>query len=69
MKKKIYLMYITVENGYVKEVQVNTTLEKFLNNLNQTSGARVTHNNVALTNNDIIGTGDVANCRREKHIL
>ena len=59
----------TVENGYVKEVQVNTTLEKFLNNLNQTSGARVTHNNVALTNNDIIGTGDVLTVGGKTYII
>ena len=59
----------TVENGYVKEVQVNTTLEKFLNNLNQTSGARVTHNNLALTNNDIIGTGDVLTVGGKTYII
>ena len=59
----------TVENGYVKEVQVNTTLEEFLKNLNQTSGARVTHNNVALTNNDIIGTGDVLTVGGKTYII
>ena len=59
----------TVENGYVKEVQVNTTLEEFLQNLNQISGARVTHNNVALTNNDIIGTGDVLTVEGKTYII
>ena len=59
----------TVENGYVKEVQVNTTLVEFLNNLNQTSGAKVTHNNVALTNNNIIGTGDVLTVGEKTYII
>ena len=59
----------TVENGYVKEVQVNTTLVEFLNNLNQTSGAKVTHNNVALTNNNIIGTGDVLTVGGKTYII
>lgn len=59
----------TVENGYIKEVQINTTLEEFLNNLNQTSGAKVTHNNVALTSNDIIGTGDVLTVGGKTYII
>ena len=59
----------TVENGYIKEVQINTTLEEFLNNLNQTSGAKVTHNNVALASNDIIGTGDVLTVGGKTYII
>lgn len=58
-----------VENGYLKDVEVGTRLETFLNNLNKPSGAKVTHNNITLTNNDIIGTGDILTVGGRTYII
>ena len=48
-----------VDNGYIKNVSKNTTLDAFINNLNVTTGVKVTRDNKELTDNNLVGTGDI----------
>lgn len=58
-----------VDDGYLKNVQLDTTLENFIKNLNVTTGLKVTRDNKELSNTDIVATGDVLTVNGKTYII
>ena len=58
-----------VDDGYIKNVQIKTTLDVFMKNLKVTDDVKVTRANKELTSNDFVGTGDVLTVNGRTYII
>lgn len=58
-----------VDDGYIKNVQIKTTLDVFMKNLKVTDDVKVTRDNKELTSNDFVGTGDVLTVNGRTYII
>ena len=58
-----------VNDGYIQNVSIKTTLDVFLKNLKVTNDVKVTRDNKELTNNDFVGTGDVLTANGRTYII
>ena len=58
-----------IDNGYLKNVQINTTIENFVKNLKVNTGIKVTRKNTALSNTDLVATGDVLTVNGRTYII
>lgn len=58
-----------VNDGYIQNVPIETTLDVFLKNLKVTNDVKVTRDSKELTNNDFVGTGDVLTANGRTYII